>query len=362
MCIVTKRLISSINERERKMADKKVKSEFEDMKNEEFEFDEAEFEDLDTSEIKRGRKKSNVHAIFFVVVALVLIGCGISLFIWNKGQDADDGVIIDEAEFDTEPNDYIQPLTSDKLAGKIDDGVTTILTFGNSPFADDGNNNLLAAALSSSMQANVINAGMPDSFQCRYNPLGDESNPYDGISLYNMVDAVTGGDYSSVLEAAAGVSQTAYDKAVQLETVDMGYVDCAVIFYDLSDYIDHRNIYNPGDENDVTTFCGALNASIKLLQERCPHVRIVVMSTPACGKTIDDYYVDGTMIDLANGTLSDYIGNEVGVCASNGVSFIDLYFGAIHVDNRDKYLVNDYHLNKEGAEVVAQRFAKLIVL
>ena len=39
MCIVTKRLISSINERERKMADKKVKSEFEDMKNEEFEFD-----------------------------------------------------------------------------------------------------------------------------------------------------------------------------------------------------------------------------------------------------------------------------------------------------------------------------------
>lgn len=347
------------------MAKKFINSDFEDIKeeNDEFEFDEEDFGDIEDSDIKRGRKrKKNGHAIFFAFVIVVLIGCGISLFIWNKGQDIDAGVEIDESEFDTEPNDYIQPMTTEQLAGKPEDGVNTIIAFGNSPFADDDKKNLLAAELSRSMEATVINASIPGSYQCRYNPIGDNSNPYDGISLYDVVDGVTKGDISAVTEAAAGISDTAYNKALKLEGIDMSMVDCAVIFYDLSDYIDHRNIYNPGDEDDVTTFCGALSASIKLIQERYPYIRIVVLSVPACGKTIDDYYVDGTIVDLANGTLNDYLGWEVNVCATRGVSFIDLYFGAIHVENRDRLLRDDYHLNEEGARVVAERFAKLISL
>ena len=127
--------------------------------------------------------------------------------------------------------------------------------------------------------------------------------------------------------------------------------------YDKSSYI-----YNPLDEDDVTTYCGALSASVKLIQERYPYIRIVVISPPACGKTIDDYYVDATQIDLANGTLNDYIGNEVAVCATRGISFIDIYFGVINVDTRDKYLNDDYHINEEGAKAVAARFVKLIPL
>lgn len=344
---------------------KKINSDFEDIKeeNDEFEFDEEDFGDLEESDVKRGRKrKKNGHLIFFAAVIVVLIGCGISLFMWNRGQDIDAGVDIDETEFDTEPNDYIQPMTTDQLAGKPEDGVNTIIAFGNSPFADNEENNLLAVELSRSLEANVINASIPDSYQCRYNPIGDNSNPYDGISLYDVVDGVTRGDISGITEAAAEVSETAYNKAVKLEGIDMSTVDCAVIFYDLSDYIDHRNIYNPGDEDDVTTFCGALSASVKLIQERYPYIRIVVLSTPACGKTIDDYYVDGTTIDLANGTLNDYLGWEVNVCATRGISFIDLYFGAIHVENRDQLLYDGYHLNADGAKVVADRVAKLISL
>lgn len=346
---------------------KKVADEFDEIKKintDEFEFDEEDFADIKRKTVKRGRKKKSpsMHLFFFGFVVIVLIVCGISLYRWNKGVSLDDGVVIDEAEFDTEPNDYIQPLTTEQLAGKTEDGVTTILALGNSPFSDDGNDNLLAAALESQMQANVINAGFADSFQSRYNPIGDDSNPVDGISLYDVTSALTSGDCSRVVEAASQISESAKAKAETLSSIDMKTVDCVVIFYDLSDYIDHRNIYNPGDENDVTTFCGALGASVDLIQQKFPYIRIVVLSTPACGKTIDDYYVDGTQIDLANGTLNDYIGSEVQTCATKGISFVDLYFGAIHVDNRDKYLVNDYHLNSDGAMVVAKRFAKLIAL
>lgn len=318
---------------------KKVKGDFEDLKNDinKYDFDKYDFDENDFASIEEAPKKGKKgHIIFFVLAAIILIACGVSLYIWNKGEKIIIDPNEDTSEFDVEPNDYIQPMTSELLAGKLDDGVTTIVTVGNSMFADGGDDNLLAAEIAKVYNARVINKGVADSFQSRVNPLGDNSNEDDQYSLYDTVESMVEGDISDV--------------------------DMIVIAYDLSDYIDHRNIYNPGDEDDVTTYCGALSAAIKRIQERYPFIRIVVLSTPACGKTIDDYYVDGTIVDLANGTLNDYMGQEVATCATRGVSFIDLYFGVINVDTRDEYLVDDYHLNAEGARAVAERMAKLIHL
>ena len=347
------------------MATKSVKGDFDDMKSkieDDFEFDEEDFGDIEERKRELGRKKGYGHLVFFGVAVIVLIVSIVSLLIWDKGKIIHIDPNEDTSEFDTEPNDYIQPLTNDQMAGKNDDGVLTILTLGNSPFADDGDSNLLSAKLGEVMNANMINAAIPDSYQCRSNALGDDSRAEDGISLYNVVEALVSGDTSSVKESAQSVSDSAYESAGKLDGIDMSSVDCVVIAYDLSDYIDHRNIYNPYDEDDITTFCGALSAASKLLQDNYPYIRIVVLSVPACGKTIDGYYVDGTTIDLANGTLNDYLGSEVATCATRGISFIDLYFGVINVDTRDKYLVDDYHLNEAGADAVAQRFAKLIAL
>lgn len=347
------------------MAKKTVESDFEDIKNDiedDFEFDDEDFGDIDNSSIKRGRRKSRGHVIFFAAAGIILFAVIISLVLWNRGTIIHIDPNEDTSEFDTEPNDYIQPLTNEQLEGKPDDGVLTILTLGNSPFSDGGSSNALANALATENSATVINCGIADSLQSRSNPIGDDSAAKDGISLYDVVDALTSSDVSKVISSAEEVSGDAYECAQRLAGIDMSAVDCIVISYDLSDYIEHRNIYNPLDEDDVTTFCGALSASVKLIQERYPYIRIVVISTPACGKTIDGYYVDGTVIDLANGTLNDYIGNEVAVCATRGVSFIDIYFGVINVDTRDKYLTDDYHINEEGAKAVAKRFAKLIPL
>ena len=44
------------------------------------------------------------------------------------------------------------------------------------------------------------------------------------------------------------------------------------------------------------------------------------------------------------------------VILSNGVSYIDNYYGVITVDNRDEYLVDDYHLNEKGIQAIASRF------
>lgn len=347
------------------MAKKKIDGDFDDIKEkieDSFDFDEEDFGDIEAKKQQLGRRKSYGHIIFFAVAVIILIASIISLLLWNRGKRIHIDPNEDTSEFDTEPNDYIQPLTNDQLSGKPDDGVLTILTLGNSPFADDGPSNKLAAEIGNITGATMINAAIPDSYQSRVNAVGDTSRTEDGISLYNVTQALVQNDPSEVIEAAKNVSDRAYESALSLQGIDLSSVDCIVISYDLSDYIDHRNIYNPSDDNDVTTFCGALSASVGLIQENYPYIRIVVLSAPACGKTIDDYYVDGTVIDLANGTLNDYLGSEVITCATRGVSFIDLYFGVINVDTRDKYLVDDYHINEAGAKAVAERFNKLIPL
>lgn len=330
--------------------------------NEEFDFDESDFDDAHNKKIRKGKKKFSIHILFFIIVGALFLFAVIRLFIWNKGKASDYDPNEDTTEFDTEPLDYIQPLSSNQLVGKVDDSITTILCLGNSPFADDGENNALTKALEKEMNATCVNASFADSFQSQKNATYDESYPVDGISLYQVTKAIITGDFTTVENAAEAVSGEAKKQALSIQQIDMTKIDAIAIMYDLSDYIDKRPATDPNDENNLLTYSGALNASIEMIQEKYPYIRIVILSTPASGKTIDNFYVDGNVQDLGNGTLIDYMGHEINVAMSNGVSFIDTYFGAINVENREELLKDDYHLNEKGASAIAGRFNKLIAL
>ncbi len=331
------------------------------------EFDDALFEEYNT--IRReeeledtGKRNWTGHIIFFAVVACLFVFAIVRLIIWNQGVDSGYDPTEDTSEFDTEPLDYIQPLNSDQLKNKPDDGVTTIFCFGNSPFADNGADNKLAKAIGQRYDANVVNCSFPGSYQTI--KFVEEGKEFDenGISLYNVVNALVTGDFTEVDKAAEELSSEVEDQAAYLKTVDLSTADMIVIMYDINDYIDFRPVTDPGDPENLLTFTGSLQASVKMIQEKYPYIRIVVLSIPASGMTVDDYYVDGDVHDLGNGTLSDYLGHEVSTATSCGISFIDTYFGVINVDNRDQYLVDDYHLNEAGCNAIADRIKKLIVL
>lgn len=351
------------------MAKKRVKSDFEDMLEErdefvdEFDFDEEDFQDTKGKKKKHGRRKHYGHWIFFITCIFIFGATMFSLYIWNMGDDSENNKVIDESLFDTEPNDYIQPMTSEQLAGWVDDGKTTILALGNSGFADNGDENALAKAFATTMNAEVINCAIPGSQICR--SLEDDisiMNPGDGVSLYYVTEALCTGDNSKVVADASTMGDEALARANRLSQVDMTSVDCVVIFYDITDYLNKMLIYSPVAADDNRAVSGALMASINMIQQQYPYIRIVVMSPPASGKTIDGYYVDATYIDLGGGTMSDYMGRELEVAATTGVSYIDLMYGAITVDNRDQYIYDDYHINEAGAQVIADRFAQLINL
>ena len=141
-----------------------------------------------------------------------------------------------------------------------------------------------------------------------------------------------------------------------LKGIDFSTIDMLVLMYDLSDYIDHRPLYDPNNDSNLVTWSGALNASLLMIEEAYPHIRTVILSTPACGKTIDGFYVDGDIHNLGNGTIPDYLNYQMNVILANGVSYIDNYYGVITISNRQDYLADDYHLNPEGVRVIAERF------
>lgn len=302
------------------------------------------------------KKSINFHLIFFIVILALFLFAIIKLWLWNKGEASGYDPNEDTSEFDVETMDYIQPLSSSRLEGHEDDGVTTLLCLGNSPFADNKGEGGLAQALAREVDGVAYDASFAGSFQSLKNEAYQADYPADGVSLYSLVKAFCSGDYSSLEQAAGALGSDAKDTVNLLKGLDFSTIDMIVIMYDLSDYIDHRPLYDPNNDSNLVTWSGSLNASLKLLDETYPHIRTVILSTPACGKTIDEFYVDGDIQNLGNGTIPDYLNYQMNVILSNGVSYIDNYYGVITVDNRDEYLVDDYHLNEKGIQAIASRF------
>ncbi|MCR5399903.1 MAG: hypothetical protein K6E68_10280 [Lachnospiraceae bacterium] len=313
----------------------------------------------------RGRKASyNVtdflpHIAVLAVILILIIAAMVMIHKWNKGQKSDYDPNEVTTEFDTEPNDFIVPLSSQEIEGKTDDGVFTIMTLGNSPFADGYPNNNLATALAEEYDASVINCGIDGSYITCLNTEYSEDDPEDGVSLPWITKAIETGDFSIPEAAATKMSDHAVAAVDTLKNADMSSVDTLLIMYNLEDYRDHRPL---GSESvtDITCIYGAVRSSIEAIRRAYPHIRVVYLSQPAGGVTIDDFFVDGDLHDIGEGVLNGYVTFELEATAAASGSFIDIYYGAIGVDDRDKYLVDDYHINDAGAKAIAARVHKLI--
>lgn len=327
-----------------------------------YEFDSEDFaSNHNGKKIKNGRRKSISHFIILGIAIIIIIFAVVKVVKWNKGIKSDYDPTEDTSEFDVEPSDYIQPLSGEQLSEKQDDGVTTILTLGNSPFSDNYKNNNLAKALGDEYGANVINVGFENSYITQSQAEYSEDKPEDGVSLYQVALALSTGDFSVVSESAEKLGEDAQISAATLKSVDMTKVDAIFIMYNLEDYRDHRPLGSE-DKEDVTCIYGAIYSALEKIQEAYPYIRIVMLSQPAGGVTIDNFFVDGELHDIGEGTLADYITFETSAAASRGVSFVDIYYGAINIDVRKKYLVNDYHINDDGAKAIAKRVKTLIEL
>lgn len=318
----------------------------------------------------RGRKRrmersDYIHLALLAVILLMFLIAAIRLIIWNIGEDSGYDPNADTSEFDTEPQDYIQPMDASLLEGHEDDGVTTIVTLGNAPFSNERGSTGLAEKIAQKCDATVYNCAFPDSYlSMKYEEYTD-SYPQDALSLYLVTASFCGGDFTLMEHAAGLVEDTEGTQAAldTLKNVDFSTVDMIVIMYDLSDYMDDRPVMDENNDINLITWNGALNASIDLIQQTYPHIRIVVLS-PSYGQYTDENgnLVNADTEDLGNGTLPDYVLHEIDVAMANGVSILDNYYGSVTENQAAECLTDGYHLNEAGRERIAQRFAEKIFL
>ena len=305
----------------------------------------------------------NLHIILIAAILLIAIIAVYRLYRWNKGTPLDiDTEDIDTSQFDIEALDMIIPMDSSLLAGREDDGVTTILCLGNNPFTDDRSEHGLAAQIAAKTDSVVYDCAFPNSSAaCKY-PVYNPEYTRDHFNLYYVTECFRNNEFTAIASIARDEPDPIYQETVEtMEQVDMDKVDVIVIMYDSTDYNMGTPSDNPANPYDVTAFTGGLRTTINNIKETWPYIRIFVMS-PTYAQYMDEdgELHNGTTTDLGNGTLNHYLVKQSDAVMDCGVSFIDNYFGTINEDNYQQYMTDYMHYNDAGREKLADRIADII--
>lgn len=305
----------------------------------------------------------NIHLILLAVIVLIIIFCAVKLYIWNKGVPSDYDPNRQTTDFDTEAMDYIIPLAPDKLEGREDDGVTTILCLGDDPFSLDQGSGGLAEQIAAKTGATVYNGSFTGTTMAVQFEDYNDGYILDAFAFVNVAKSLASGNFDLLSTAASYSFDQAFPQTVStLESIDMNSLDMICIMYDGSDYINRRPCEDPNHPDNPQTYTGALRSGIQAIQEAWPHIRIVVMSHTFCHNVNEEgNFENGDRVDLGNGTLSHYLQKELDTTTSElGVSFIDNFYGSINEDNYLDYMTDYIHFNDAGRELLATRFAECI--
>ncbi len=304
----------------------------------------------------------NIHLILLAVIVLIIIFCAVKLYIWNKGVPSDYDPNRQTTDFDTEAMDYIIPLAPDKLEGREDDGVTTILCLGDDPFSLDQGSGGLAEQIAAKTGATVYNGSFTGTTMAVQFEDYNDGYILDAFAFVNVAKSLASGNFDLLSTAASYSFDQAFPQTVStLESIDMNSLDMICIMYDGSDYINRRPCEDPNHPYNPQTYTGALRSGIQAIQEAWPHIRIVVMSHTFCHNVNEEgNFENGDRVDLGNGTLSHYLQKELDTTSELGVSFIDNFYGSINEDNYLDYMTDYIHFNDAGRELLATRFAECI--
>lgn len=310
----------------------------------------------------------NIHTILLLLVLLTVIAIVIRFLNWGVRINIEDF----ESDYTEEYSDtldmFLDVVDAEGNPIRDNDGITTIVCFGNAPFADDRSaKDNLANMIAQRTGATVYNCSVGASFLSSElpTPYFDKA-PLDFFSFYWLTQVAAKADFKDFwndASTAMGDSmpseyQEVYDT---LKNLDFNTVDVVAVMYDASDYLAGRPMYRDDNSTDITCFTGNLEAGIELLRDNYPHIRFIVMS-PAYAYAVDETgsYVSSDKYTYGWDVLSTYAIKEAQSCMDQGVTFIDHIYGTINEDNADQYLTDNLHLNAAGRRQVADRFIKAL--
>lgn len=317
--------------------------------------------------ILAGILKINWHLVLLIVFVFSVIFIIYRFKNWGTKVDLDHLGHVDE-NYDVEVVDNILPLIYEGDAPAVNDGIRKVVLFGNDTFAQNkGTSDDMANMISELSGATVYNCSFTGSFlSSKNNYIDTKTYPMDAFNFYWLTTAFTINNlepYEAVFEQCADqIPADAEETFETLCSIDFNTVDVIGIMYDANDYLAARPMINVDKPDDIYTFTGNLVASIDLIQNKYPHIRIIVMSpTYAYALNPDGDYVSSDLYCYINDPevshkLSNYALLMERATAPQGVSFVDNIYGTINETNADQYLLDHISLNVEGRKKLAERF------
>jgi len=148
-----------------------------------------------------------------------------------------------------------------------------------------------------------------------------------------------------------------YPRILGLSQIDFSQVEIVLIEHGTNDYNSGVPLDSAEDPMDIDTFGGALRTTLQCIQERYPHLRIILVSPIYCeiqGNTLQKCY----KADFGGGILDEYVNLEKEIAEEYGVEWIDMYHGSgIWEDNIDTYLFDKLHPTVEGVMLLGNMIA-----
>ncbi len=312
---------------------------------------------------KSWKRFINIHVLLLLVFLIFVLALTHKFSNWGEYIDLDE-IFADGPGTYEDTLDEIIPLRTEPGPDYVDDGVTTIVAFGNAPFADDRDSeDSLSNIIEDMTGATVYNCAINGSYLASNLDYYDaEWQPFDAFTFYWLCALATDHPVDNYYTDAKEVLKELYpqeaDYVVEtLTTLDFNTVDVITVMYDGTDYLMGYKMYNDANDTDITTFTGNLEAGIELIQNTYPHIRIIVMSPPYA-YAVDDNgeYMSSDIRTYGEDVLSTYVIKQYSSALSRSCTFIDHLYGTITEDNASQYLIDNYHLNVAGRQKVAERF------
>lgn len=255
-------------------------------------------------------------------------------------------------------------LTANYARGKDDS--YDIVCLGDSNFGNTQNEAGVAALLSKKVGKNVLNGAFGGSMMT--SKYDKKTEYYSALSMHNLAISICNGNFGvqkSAIDAIAMRDYSGYfEKSLErLSKVDFSSVEILIIEHGLNDYLAGVLIENGVDPYDVKTFTGALRSSIKLLREKYPDMRIILVTPVYCvvpGANGEYYPCDE--YTFGGRYLEEYVNAELKVAKELGLEIVDVYHGIdINAENHFTYLEDGLHFNDYGREIAVDMIADCIL-
>lgn len=215
-------------------------------------------------------------------------------------------------------------------------------------------------------KSNVIKAGFGGCRMAQHQQSGT-GLLYDKQSMYRLVDYIKNNDFTELVQATEDMVRANGDdnrpQANRLKNTDWDKVDYITIFFGTNDYGGDIPI-GTDDDQDGSTFKGAVNKVIKTLSESNPKIKFVFITPFYRDRFLSG---DNNNSDVyANGTgsyLNEYVKAIEKLANDNHIPVINMMDNSgINKYNQATYLADGLHPNEYGYAYIAEQLAKKLTV